>query len=709
MRYGYTGKILRINLTARSIGTMDTEKYAAWGGGHGMGSAIFWDLCEDKTMSGFDPRSIVTMMTGPLAGTLSPAAGRCEVQGISPFTYPIEWFNWSSFGGRFAAQLKYAGWDGIVIQGRADRPVWVNIVNDRVTIENAGDLWGKDTRETQEEIWCRVTGRRMDDWHELDSGWSTQRPAVVCIGRAGEKLSRIAALIHDAGNAAGQGGFGGVFGSKNLKAISVIGTGGVPIADPKALFDAWRWHRANFVYNVDSPRMESPKPNSPGFFSVNLSPGGGPVLKMTEPARPHGCQGCPLACNRRTASGIGNESFCMPTMWPMYTLHRVSGPDKEELAPGLSDAEAKRLRQAKLALARHRIADMLQRYGINAHEVCIADGYLLGLFQAGAVGPGKPVPCDLPFERWDTDEFKEALIRMIVEREGIGDDLAEGVSRAAVRWDRYDADNRSGLLANPYWGFFEHYEPRVEVEWSFGSLLASRDTNDHGFNFPFFHIPRIAIEARIQPPLSVEETVRIISEKVLPFAGDPFMFDYGDGPTGIYSEHKAKTVAWSRRYTLFWKNSVGLCDQVWPSFININAPGMRGATPDAEPRFLNAVTGRGLSFEGAMEIGRKICNLDRAILALQGRHRDMEVFTGYVYDQPVTRPFPFPVFENGRWRNADHVGRKIDRVRFEEWKTRYFELEGWDPGTGWPTRRTLEELGLGAVADEMERSGRLGG
>ena len=148
---------------------------------------------------------------------------------------------------------------------------------------------------------------------------------MLCIGPAGERLSRIAALIHDAGNAAGQGGFGGVFGAKNLKAISVLGTGGIRIADPRALMESWRWYRANFVYNVDAPVMESPKPNSPGFFSINSSPGGAVVLKAVEPSRPHACQSCPLACHRRTSSGIGDESKCMPTMWPYFSLQSAGG------------------------------------------------------------------------------------------------------------------------------------------------------------------------------------------------------------------------------------------------------------------------------------------------------------------------------------------------------------------------------------------------
>ena len=705
MTCGYAGKILLINLTSGSIGSIDTAQYEAWGGGHGMGSAIFWDRCEDKTVCGFDPRNVITIMSTPLAGTLSPGSSRCEVQGIGPQGYPIEWFTWSNFGGRFAAQLKYAGWDGIVIEGRSDTPVWLNIVNDQVTLESARALWGKDTRETQQEIWRRVTGYRSEGIEQEDH-LASRRPAVLCIGLAGEKLSRVAALIHDGGSAAGQGGFGGVFGAKNLKAVSVLGTGGIRIADPRALMGSWRWYRANFVYNVDAPIMESPKPNSPGFFTVNNSPGGAVVMKAVEPSRPHACQSCPLACHRRTASGLGDESFCMPTMWPMHFMYSTADP--EQPASGASEADVKAFRAMKLARARYRITELIQRYGINCFELWVADIYLQGLFKAGIVGHDKPLPCDLPFEKADSDTFKEGLIRLIAERRGIGDDMAEGMTRAAVKWGRYERDSDEGLLLTPYWGYFEHYEPRVEVEWSYSSILSARDTNDHGYNYPLYTIPRICKEARMEPILSAEQTVEIMSRKVPPFSGDPFMFDYGQGPTGIYSQNKARSTAWSRRYGLYWKNSVGYCDFLWPGFINVNAPGKLGATPDGEPRFLNAVTGQGISFVDGMEIGRRIWNLDRSILALQGRHRDAEVFTGYVFQKPVSWPHILPIYENGQWQFSDNVGRTFDKGRFEEWKTLFFELEGWDTGSGWPTGRTLQGLGLGSVADELQRKGKLG-
>jgi aldehyde:ferredoxin oxidoreductase len=689
MTGGYTGKILRINLTKKSVSTIATEQYGEYGGGHGMGSAIFWDLVGDQLPFGaLDPRNVVTIMTGPFSGVVVPsAAGRCEVQGLGPQGYPVEWFTRSNFGGRFSTQLKYAGWDGIVIEGAvagADDPVWVNIINDKVTIETARTLWGLDSYETQEEIWRRVNpGAKFGEWLELGASYTTQRPAVLCIGQAGEKQVRISSLLHDAGNGAGQGGFGAVWGSKRLKAISVLGTGDVTISDPKALMDARLWYRA-FQYDVDNPRLER-NANAAAFSPVNNNPGNDNFVNMRppfEPARPQACAGCPKACRQRLAGGTSNGSSCGDTIWAMSV--QGSRKDKETAC------------------------DLLQLYGINTSQLPSLLRYANELYKKGILGPGKKIDCDLPMDLYPKLEFFQAAARKVALREGIGDLLSQGCARAAEAWGRLKEDTDSGLLALPNWGYTEHYDPRIEVEWSYGSILGERDINEHSINMALQKMPSMTIGAKMDPVVPAEKAVEMLSAKVLPFSGDPYMFDYGEGPTGIYSDHRVKTIAWHRHYTRFWLQSILFCDWVWPQFFTPNSADKNGSTPEGEPKFFNAVTGRKTTFIEGMEAGRKIWNLDRSIWTLQGRHRDMEVHAGYVYSVPTKSPYYLPVYQNGKWTYDANVGRVLNKPKFEEWKTKFYDFEGWNNANGWPKRKTLEDLGLKKAADTLESKGKLG-
>jgi len=135
------------------------------------------------------------------------------------------------------------------------------------------------------------------------------------------------------------------------------------------------------------------------------------------------------------------------------------------------------------------------------------------------------------------------------------------------------------------------------------------------------------------------------------------------------------------------------------------------AAPEVQEIFaldVNAVTGKNQTFEEGIEVGRKIWNLDRAIWALQGRHRDMEVFAGYVYDLDTAVPYMLPILKDGVWSYDPCQGRRLDRAKFEDWKTRYFKFEGWDIKSGWPTQETLSKLGLDNVAAELKAAGKLG-
>ena len=691
---GYAGKILKLDLTERKVGVIPTSKYQHWMGGHGMGSAIFFDLVKDKTIDGFHPDNVVTMMTSPLSATLVPAAsGRTEVQGIGVQSYPIGWFTRSNLGGRFSGMLKFAGWDGIVIQGKADVPVWIDIRDGEVHIRDCAplSLWGKDTWDCQETIWDYVlSGGTSHDWSSPsgeEGGKTTQRPAVVAIGPAGENQSRLACLIHDASNAAGQGGFGAVFGSKNLKAISVIGTGRVEINDPKMLMATRLWQKENYAFDLSHLK------ETWGSFQFKSPPVPIVLWEKGRPKvdqRPQACLGCHSGCRARYKDRLGNEASCFTSVFYW-------------------DAKSLDIQRAA--------SDLINRYGLNAVEMIYGLLYIYILQQNGQLRAANIPDCPLDFNTYGSQEFIEQFVKMVAYgNDGMGNesqfgrDVSGGFVRSAEKWGRRKQDLDSGILAFPYWGIPIHKEPRAQVYWGYGTLLGDRDINEHDFDWLKWEATAAKTSGR-QPSLPAEEVVKIITDKMVPFQGDLDMLDFSEG--NIYSEHMAKLVSWQRYYTRFWKQSMLFCDARWPDFVNIHQPDSIGATGIAEPRYVKAVTGEDFTFEDGIHLGRKIWNLDHAIWTLQGRHRDMVHFCDNVYkQQPLFQadvPNAYmPGKENGKWGYYGYSQRTLDRDKFDEFKTRFYELQGWDTATGYPTRAALEPLGLGYVADELEKNGKLG-
>ncbi|MCP4692227.1 MAG: aldehyde:ferredoxin oxidoreductase, partial [Desulfobacterales bacterium] len=672
-----------------------TKKYERWVGGHGMGAAIFFDLVKDKSIDGFHPSNTLALMTSPLSGTLAPASARTEIVGIGVQSYPIGWFTRSNFGGRFSGMLKYAGWDGVVIRGASDKRVWLDIRDDQVKIRECGpfSLWGTDTWECQRIIREYVVGKgARGGWAEPTPGGgrTTQTPAVLAIGPAGENRSRMACLIHDAGAASGQGGFGGVFGAKGLKAISVLGAGAIEIKSPGDLMDTRLWQKENYAFDLKNPIRKRNNsdfrcPPSPGVLWGR--PPGSDRPKGGQ--RPSACAGCHSGCRGRYESGMGNEATCVATFLCPTAPHEVQ----------------------------HRATDLVNMYGINAYEIARGLRWLRSLHKMGALGPNKGIACDLDFDNVGSVAFFEGLLRKVAFREDpFGDVLAEGFVRAADKWGRLEGDKgdlKTGLLTFPYWGLPEHgYDPRAELEWGYGSILGDRDINEHCFNKLYWDPTLSAIIEGMEPQASAEEAVRIYSDKLVPYDRDPdrmLMLDFSS--ENMYSEHMAKLVSWHRHYTRFWKQSVLYCDWKWPDFLNLEAPGKIGSSVKAEPEYLKAVTGKSIDFARGVEKGREIWNLDNAIWTLQGRHRDMVHFADYIYTVPMERRFPYimPGRKDGKWEYIDLLGRKLDKGEFEKFKTRFYKREGWDPATGWPEKNTLAALGLDAAADELEKNKKLGG
>ncbi|MBW1768007.1 MAG: aldehyde ferredoxin oxidoreductase, partial [Deltaproteobacteria bacterium] len=218
MVYGYTGKILFVDLTSGKLKeeSPPEQMYREYIGGTGLGARILYE----KIKPGADPLgpdNILGFVTGPLTGTSTPGSGRFTVVTKSPLTGA--WAD-SNSGGYWGPELKYAGYDAVFISGTAEKPVYLTIINGKAELKDAGHVWGKNTKETDE-----ILKRDVND----------EKARIACIGPSGEALSLMSGIVNENGRIAARSGVGAVMGSKRLKAVVVRGTGDVNTAKPEEL------------------------------------------------------------------------------------------------------------------------------------------------------------------------------------------------------------------------------------------------------------------------------------------------------------------------------------------------------------------------------------------------------------------------------------------------------------------------------------------
>lgn len=295
--FGYRGKLLRINLTERTIKeeALNLEVANQYLGGRGLGTKILMDEVA-PSVDALSPDNKLIVMTGPLSGTPTPTGGRYMVITKSPLTGTVAC---SNSGGHWGAELKYAGYDGIVIEGKADGPVYIHIEDEVVTIKDASDLWGRLVSDTTNTL----------------IGRHGEKSRVMTIGPAGEKLSRIAAIMNEKDRAAGRSGVGAVMGSKNLKAIVVRGTSKVAIHDPEALkavfSESLKKIKANGVTGTGLPTYGTavlvniinengayPVNNFQASYDENADAISGETMADKYLVKREACHRCPIGCGR---------------------------------------------------------------------------------------------------------------------------------------------------------------------------------------------------------------------------------------------------------------------------------------------------------------------------------------------------------------------------------------------------------------------------
>ena len=410
--HAHTGTILRVNLERRRISTepVDPAQARAFIGGRGLATKILSDEI-DPAVDPLDAANKLILATGPLTGTSAACGGRFMVVTKGAQTGAIAC---SNAGGDFGPELKYAGYDMIVLEGAAAEPVILIIDDGTVELRPAGELWGKDVHQTEDAL-----------HQELGKAFK-----CVSIGPAGEKLVRFASIMTNKNRAAGRSGVGAVMGSKKLKAIAVRGTGGVRVADPEAFrtacLDALTKLKEGELTGTVLPQLGTPVlvnvVNESGAFPTrNFQQGqfesaqkiSGETMAEQIVVRSRACVACPIACGRLTAVPDGEFSG------------RGEGPEYETLWAFTANTGIDDLRAA--AKANY----LCNELGMDTISAGATIACAMELVEKGALTE-REVGGDLSF---GNARAMVDLVGKIGRRQGFGDVLAEGAARVAEKYD----------------------------------------------------------------------------------------------------------------------------------------------------------------------------------------------------------------------------------------------------------------------------------
>jgi aldehyde:ferredoxin oxidoreductase len=451
--HGWIGKVLRVNLTKGECTSenLDLGLARKFIGGRGLATKILFDEV-DPTVDPLSPENKLIFATGPSTGTALGGA-RYMVVTKSPLTGTVAC---SNSGGSFGPKLKFAGYDAIIFEGKSEEPIYLSIVDDVVELRPASHLWGKTTHETEDIL-----------RDELADHWKARETAIACIGPAGEKLVRIAAIINDKHRAAARGGVGAVMGSKNLKAIAVRGTRGITVADSDRFREAVLWlldankkspatnlATANSYPNQGTARVVN-MTSAIGVLPVRNFQGGvfeeaakinGEALRDTILNRKVSCFACPLSCGRLTK--VNTRNFEGAGEGPEYETICLLGS-----SCGIANLPA-------IAKAGY----ICNELGLDTISMGGTIACAMELFERGFL-PRKEAGFEL---RFGNARAMVKLVRQTGMRQGFGNVLAEGGYRMAERYGHPE------LFMGVKKQGFAGYEPRALKGMGLGYATSNR-------------------------------------------------------------------------------------------------------------------------------------------------------------------------------------------------------------------------------------------
>jgi len=689
---GFAGKVLRVDLSTGKISREDTlERYRDVLGGTGIGYRVLWDEVPAGTAP-FDPANKLVFATGVLAGTGVPCNGRTAVTTIFPTCWPKPLVGTGHMGGHFAAKLKYAGFDAVIVEGRADAPVWLCIRDGAVEIRDAKSLWGTGIRRATLEISQEMGADCV----------------VAAIGQAGEKLAPMAIVANSVSHSAG--GVGGVMGAKNLKAIGVQGSGAVRIAGERGEWERLvKFHLSilggnnqHVVPSFPTPEAEYYNPNSRWVGAPGKRWGAAkPPVELTGniydlnriayrtnsaaffigegawqyTVRGNGCTACPIRCHTILKApsvaakyGIGEtgQNTCAGLMFGRGFFKQLPGG-----ARGQTALEA--------CMVGMHLADdvgLWCNYGQLQRD-------FLKLYRDGLLKTkiGSEEYASIPWDKFEAGDpaFLLDIIPRIGERRGeLGHVLSQGTGGIFSDWSIAE-ETWSQDHETLYWKMGHPKHHANEDDGQCGVLINTqynRDSQCHSH----VNFVRNGLPLAVQKKLAAE------------IWGSPDAVDAVGAYTPM-NEHKAKRAKWALiRKELH--DSLGLCNWMGPWVASpLKERGYAG-DDSLESKFFSLATGMETSREELDRLGERIFVLHRALTIRDMGTRDMRASHDRVPQWAYEDPKGAAPFTQGtiRMDQAD-IARAMDL---------FYEVMGWDRATGAPTAEAYARLGLADVGRDLE-------
>ncbi|MBI4287207.1 MAG: hypothetical protein HY671_02125 [Chloroflexi bacterium] len=629
----YTGKILRVDLSTGKATETPTEAYAdRFLGGRGIAAKIYWDEVP-AAVKALDPENRLIFAMGPLGCYPVIGASRWVVCGKSPALNP-EHFCYSNFGGHWGAELKFAGYDALVVHGKASRPVYLFIHDGKTEIRDASALWGKGAMDAREAL-------------KAEMGSSVK---VVATGPAGENQVALATILAD-NDASGSGGLGAVMGSKNLKAIVVRGAKkSFPIADSqryREFLDTFRVLRKGNPMSIQGLKE-------------------GPNTKKDP------CYGCIGSCSRRVyraENGQSGKFMCQASLFYQARADKFYGKPTE--VPFFA-------------------TKLCDQYGVDTNTLDVMLLWLWRCFQAGII---TEETTGIPLSKPGSLEFIESLVKTVALRQGFGEVLAGGTFKAAAQLGPKAQEQLTDYFTLS--AQRADYEPRVYIA---NALLLAME-------------PRMPIQQMHEITLLVGRWLKWVHKEPGAFVSNDLIRDvarkfWGSELAADFSTYEGKALcALKVQDRQNVKESLVLCDWLWP-ITDVEFADDHVGDPAIESKVFSIVTGKEVDEAGLNKFGERIFNLQRAIMAREGhRGREADTVTPAWFTTPLKyHPVQHECLVPGKdGAVVCRKGEVLDKQKFEGIKDEYYALRGWDVATGLQTKAKLAELGMGDVAEVLQK------